>query len=352
MHLYIHIPFCDSKCYYCSFNSYVNYSDKIALYFKALLKSLKYQINFYNIAKNSIKTIYIGGGTPSCVEAKYYKDIFKLLEPYRAKECETTCEANPNSASFKWLCGMCAFGINRLSYGVQSFNNNKLKKLNRAHNSYDAITAVENGAKIGFKNISIDLIYDFYLDTKELLLSDIKQAFLLPINHISTYELTIEKATNFSKTPQVKANIESFNFLIRDEIIKRGFKWYEVSNYGLYQSKHNIGYWMHSNYLGVGAGAVGFMDNYRYYPHTNIDKFIQEPCFAKKEHLAKSDILTEKIFLGLRSFVGIDKNILPPKMQNYADFLTKEGKLELKNDTYFNKDYYLSDELALFIMQN
>jgi oxygen-independent coproporphyrinogen-3 oxidase len=235
---------------------------------------------------------------------------------------------------------------------VQSFNNQKLKLLNRAHSAKEAIDAIENASKLGFDNISLDIIYDLYTDTKELLLSDIKLATSLPINHISTYELTIEKATNFSKTPEVKANKESFNFVVRDAIISNNFEWYEVSNYGLYKSKHNIGYWRHNDYLGVGAGAVGYVKDFRYYPHSNIQKFINEPFFYKKEPLSKQDILTEKIFLGFRSLVGVQKDILTPNMQNRAEILVKEGKLELRDDTYFNNDYFLSDELALFIMQN
>jgi len=352
MHIYLHIPFCDSKCFYCSFNSYINLTDRVDSYFKALNSSLMWQLENFNISKNSVETLFIGGGTPSVASYKHYKTIFETLKNYLTDNCEITIEANPNSATKDWLKGIKELGVNRVSFGVQSFNNQKLKELNRAHNSKDAILAVNNANKVGFKDISIDIIYDFYLDTKELLLNDINYAFNLPINHISTYELTIEKATEFNNKPEVKANKESFNFLVRDEIIKRGFNWYEVSNYGNYKSKHNIGYWKHNNYLGVGAGAVGFIDNFRYYPHTNVDKFIKEPFFYKKEFLTKDDILTEKIFLGFRSLVGVDINILDKNMINRANFLVKESKLEFKDNRYFNRDYFLSDELALFIMQN
>jgi oxygen-independent coproporphyrinogen-3 oxidase len=319
-------------------------------YFEALKNSLKEQIKTFKVDK--IDTIFIGGGTPSAIEAKYYEDIFKILNPLLNKNCEITIEANPNSATKRWLREIFNLGINRISFGVQSFNNEKLRLLNRAHSAKEAIDAVENAAKVGFKNISIDIIYDFYLDSKELLLNDLNIAFSLPINHISTYELTIEKATPFSKQKQVKKNNEAFNFLIRDFIISKGFMQYEVSNYGTYKSKHNLGYWMHKNYLGVGAGAVGFFNNFRYYPHTNIAKFIQEPLFFKKELLSKEDLLTEKIFLGLRSEVGINKDILNSNMQKRADILVNEGKLKLVKNRYFNKEFFLSDELALFIMQN
>ncbi len=132
-------------------------------------------------------------------------------------------------------------GVNRFSFGVQSFDEVKLKALNRAHSSKEAVKAIENAFKIGVENISLDIIYDFYLDTKALLKKDLEQAFALPINHISTYELTIEKATEFSKKPNIKQNKESFNFFIK-ELISKNFPWYEVSNYGVYKSQHNIGY--------------------------------------------------------------------------------------------------------------
>ncbi len=130
MQLYLHIPFCDSKCFYCSFNSYVNLEDKIDSYFKSLKVSLEYELSYL---KEKITTIYIGGGTPSAVDSRYYKEIFKLLKPHIKDNIEITIEANPNSASKDWLRGVKEIGVNRVSFGVQSFNNKKLKALNRAH---------------------------------------------------------------------------------------------------------------------------------------------------------------------------------------------------------------------------
>jgi oxygen-independent coproporphyrinogen-3 oxidase len=326
--------------------------DRIDSYFKALNSSIMWQLEQFGIAKGSIETLFIGGGTPSVAAPKHYDPIFKTIMPYLQDDCEITIEANPNSATKEWLESIYSLGVNRVSFGVQSFNDKKLQILNRAHSSKEAKDAIIEASKAGFKNISIDIIYDLAGDTKELIYSDIKEAMSLPINHISTYELTIEKATQFSKMPNIKANRESLNFFVRDTIKSSGFEWYEVSNYGTYQSKHNIGYWKHNEYLGVGAGAVGFYDNFRYYPHTNIEKFISEPFYYKKESLSEQEILTEKIFLGLRSIVGVSKEILTPTMQNRADILVDEGRLELRDETYFNNDYFLSDEIALFIMQN
>jgi len=347
MLLYIHIPFCDSKCNYCSFNSFTNLENYYQSYMLALHKSLKFYLKNYN----DISTIFIGGGTPSTITPKYYEAIFKELEPYiKNKDIEITIEANPNSATKEWLKHMFDFGINRVSFGVQSFNDKKLKLLNRAHSSKEAIEAINSAYSIGFKNISLDIIYDFYLDTKELILNDLKRAFMLPINHISSYELTIEKATTFAKMPEVKKSNSKLGFILREYILDNGFEQYEVSNYGTYKSKHNLGYWQYKEYLGVGAGAVGFIKDKRLYPHTNIEKFIKEPEFYRVENLTKDDILTEKIFLGLRSIVGVKRDILTKDMQSRADILLQEKKLEYKDGVYYNKEYFLSDELALFIM--
>ena len=316
---------------------------------KSLTTSLKWHLEYFKAEFKTIESIFIGGGTPSVVDAKYYRELFKLLYPYQKENIEITTEANPNSASYNWLKGMKDLGVNRVSFGVQSFNENKLKALNRAHNKTEAINAINYANKAGIENISLDLIYDFLGDSKELIKADLDLAFSLPINHISAYELTIERGTEFYKKPELKSNSETLGFFLRDEIVKRGFSQYEVSNYGVYKSRHNLGYWQYKNYLAVGAGAVGFIDNFRYYPHTNIDLFIKEPSYYKKEILSAKDMLTEKIFLGLRSIVGIDKKILTKDMQNRADILVNEGKLYFKNGRYYNRDFFLSDELALFI---
>ena len=319
---------------------------------QALKSQLLWDLERFKVEPNSLKTLFIGGGTPSCVEPKYYEEIFKILKPYLIENAEITTEANPNSATKEWLEGMQALGANRVSLGVQSFNNKKLQELNRAHNAKEAIEAIENANNIGIENISLDIIYDFYSDTKELITSDLEQAFALPINHISAYELTIEKATNFSKTPEVKKGSESLGYHLQELVIKHGFKQYEVSNYGRYQSVHNIGYWQHKEYLGIGAGAVGYKNQKRYYPNTNIDNYIKEPTKVRTEELTSQDILTEKIFLGLRSCVGVEKNILTKEQIKQADILVNETKLDFCNGSYFNKEYFLSDEYALFIMQN
>lgn len=317
---------------------------------KALYTQLSFELKRFSTQKKQIKTLFIGGGTPSTVDPELYKPIFELLEPYLEDDAEITTEANPNSATKEWLKGMQDLGVNRVSFGVQSFNSNKLKALNRAHTPQQARDAVVYAKEIGFEHLSLDLIYNYQGDTQKLLLNDIEEAFTLPIDHISAYELTIEDGTKFSSTPEVRQENEDLAFFVADEIKKRGFTHYEISNFGSYQSKHNKGYWELEDYIGAGAGAVGFLKDTRYYPQTNIELYISDPLNITEEALSQDELLTEKIFLGLRSSIGIQKSLLSEKMIEKAQILCEENKLRCDSTHYYNDNFFLSDELALYIL--
>ena len=347
---YIHIPYCDSKCYYCSFNSYVDKFDTRVEYMDALYQQLSFELKEFGAKAHSIETLFIGGGTPSTINPKLYRPIFELLRPYLAIDAEITTEANPNSATKEWLVGMRELGVNRISFGVQSFDTHKLKALNRSHTPTDAINAIDNAYEVGFRHISLDIIFNYQGDTEFLLQSDIDQAFRLPIDHISVYELTIEANTHFAKSPQLKQEDDSLAIFVAKSITDRGFKQYEISNFGEYQSRHNRGYWQGKDYIGAGAGAVGFRQSSRFYPTTNIDSYIKSPLNIKEEILTKEELLTEMIFLGLRSDIGIQRDRLPTNIQQNGDFLVEENKLLLKDNTYYNTNLFLADEIALFLL--
>jgi len=319
---------------------------------KALYQQLSFELQRFDAKQQSIETLFIGGGTPSTVSPELYAPIFELLHPYLKKNAEITTEANPNSATKEWLEGMKNLGVNRISFGVQSFNAQKLKALNRAHNPQQAKEAILYAKKLGFDHLSLDLIYNYQGDTKELLLSDIKKAFSLPIDHISAYELTIEDGTKFSSTPEVRQEDENLAFFVTEAIEKRGFKAYEISNFGTYQSTHNKGYWEIKNYIGAGAGAVGFLKDRRYYPQTDIEAYVANPLNIAEEALTSDELLTERIFLGLRSSVGIQKSLLSEKMIEKANILCEKKKLLCDNTHYYNDNFFLSDELALYIIGN
>ena len=318
---------------------------------KALHTQLSFELKRFKADKESIQTLFIGGGTPSTVTPELYAPIFTLIQPYLQKNAEITTEANPNSATEDWLKGMKALGVNRVSFGVQSFNTQKLKDLNRAHSPKQAKEAINTAKSLGFEHLSLDLIYNYSGDTETLLKADIKQAFELPIDHISAYELTIEDGTKFSSTPEVRQDDENLAFFVTQEIEKKGFEAYEISNFGSYQSRHNKGYWELENYIGAGSGAVGFLKDTRYYPQTNIEMYINDPLNITQEHLTSNELLTEKIFLGLRSSIGIRKSILSAKMHKNAQLLCQEKKLSCNDTHFYNHNFFLSDELALYILE-
>ncbi len=316
----------------------------------SLYQQIEFELKRFKAKKNSITSLFIGGGTPSTVEPQLYAKVFTLLEPYFKEGIEITTEANPNSASAIWLKGMFALGCTRVSFGVQSFNNTKLKFLGREHNSIQAINAIRSAKKIGFEHISLDLMYATKVDNKEMIEQDIQTAFSLPVDHISAYALTIEENTLFEAHPDAaKEKLELSNFFI-NSIKDRGFHQYEISNFGTYQCQHNIGYWKLNDYIGAGSGAVGMLKNKRFYPTTDIDNYIKNPLDIRIENLSDEDLKTEKVLLGLRSKVGLNLDILTESELKQVSFLENDKKVIRKENYIFNSDYLLSDEIALFIL--
>lgn len=353
MLLYIHIPFCDSKCFYCAFNSYTDRFHLKQEYMKALKKQLKFDLANNGVNYKSIETVFIGGGTPSTIKHFEFEEIFQIIRPYLKENAEITSEANPNSASQEWLENMNKYGVNRISFGVQSFNNEKLKFLGRAHNVNSAINAIQRAEKIGFNGINCDIIYGVQGDSLESIKSDLDIAFSLPITHLSAYSLTIEEGTKFFDRSSVKIDDEELSYEIFEYISKNGFKQYEISNFAKaqgYESKHNYGYWQHKEYLGVGAGAVGYINSKRYYPNKSIEEYIQNPTNYEYEQLSFEDIKTEKILLGFRCSNGVDKSIFNDEELLKIEDLIEYDKLYLSDNKVYNKNFLLSDELALYIL--
>ena len=316
---------------------------------QALETQLHHELQRFHATQESIESIFIGGGTPSTVEAKLYTNIFKIIRPYIKGSIEITSEANPNSATKEWLKGMQELGVNRISFGVQSFDKEKLKVLNRAHSPQDALDAIHNAKNVGFENISLDLIYATLGDSKDLLKHDIQTALSLPINHISAYALTIEEGTPFERKPHMAKETLELTSWIFTEIQKAGLQQYEISNFGSYRSSHNLGYWQYKDYIGLGSGAVGSLDKARYYPTSNIEDYIKNPLKIREEKLEVQDIKIEKIFLGFRSIVGVHINTFNEEELSKAKLLVEEKKLNFKKNTFYNPDYLLADEITLFI---
>ena len=340
------MPFCESKCPYCAFGSSDDEFKKVSAYFKALCLDLNFQLKSQNVKE--ISTIFFGGGTPSAVNAKLYDEIFTILAPLCTPETEITLEANPNSANLAWLKHIKNLGANRISFGAQSFFEDKLKFLGRIHSREQIFKAVENAHAAGFKSINLDLIYDTKFDTKKRLLAEVENLKSLAITHLSAYSLTLEENTPFSGKKSYKKDSDTLAKFMIEQIWRAGFNQYEISNFGEI-CKHNLGYWQGKNYLGVGAFSVGFKDDTRYYAKSSIDAYITQPTHREREILSQSELAREHIFLGLRSIVGVEAWRLSEAQKKRAILLVENEKLLFKNGKFYNPNFLLSDEIALFI---
>lgn len=325
--IYIHIPFCKSKCPYCDFNSFALNPIPENNYIRSLINELESTIKKEDsIHCKPLDTIYIGGGTPSVISAKYIKEILdKLHKSFKLKdEIEVTIEVNPATVNADKLKEYKNFGINRLSIGVQSFDNKVLKILGRIHNAKDAIKTYEDARNAGFENIGIDLMFGIPNQDIDMWLADIEMAISIKPEHISTYGLTIEKGAEFY-CMQKKGNLilpdEETYLLMYESAIKRlknaGYIHYEISNFSLpdYESKHNLRYWQGLDYIGLGAGAHSYIKNNgwgkRFWNEEDVFKYMDKigrdgSAASGMETLTKKDAIREFIFLGLRQVNGIN----------------------------------------------
>ena len=256
--LYIHYPWCVKKCPYCDFNSHEG--DPQANYIAALIRDLDFDLKY--LQNRQIHSIFIGGGTPSLMSVDDARELFKGLRERLSipKNIEITLEANPGTFDANKFAQFRELGINRLSIGVQSFNNKNLEFLGRIHNPEEAIQAIGEAQKVGFENINIDLMYGLKDQTTELCIKDLSCAIELQPNHISFYQLTLEANTLFAKYPPklpTEDDIWEMGEKGASILENGGFEQYEISAYGKTHSHHNINYWEFGDYIGIGAGAHG-----------------------------------------------------------------------------------------------
>ncbi|MEM7816426.1 MAG: radical SAM family heme chaperone HemW [Candidatus Aenigmatarchaeota archaeon] len=311
--LYIHIPFCIKKCSYCDFYSVVYQKNLVKDYIDTLclqIKKLKY----------SFSTVYIGGGTPSILDYKLLKKLLKNLKKISYKVEEFTIEANPESLDKTKLNLFRDYGINRLSIGVQSFFDNKLKKLNRVHTAEDAIKAIELAYRCGFNNINIDLIFGVEDESLKNWKKELRKAVGLPIKHISTYAISYEKNTALFKKikkkiyrPLEEEIVSDMYRFILNYLPLKGFIQYEVSNFAKkgYFCKHNLNYWNNGTYLGIGASAFSFDGRLRFQNIKDVKKYIKkiknrESPIIFSEKLPSLRRALETASLKIRTKDGID----------------------------------------------
>jgi len=278
---------------------------------------------------------------------EFYEELFLTLSPH-LKECkETTIEANPDSFCKDMFATLKELGVNRVSFGIQSFNNDKLKKLGRTHSVEKAKSALKDTKEIGFKNISIDFIYGVEGDTARSLKQEIKNAISLDTEHISAYSLSIEEGTPFAKKPEVAIKNNELGMCVKEALEEEGFVQYEVSNFGKIESKHNLNYWKQGEYLGIGCGAVGFVDNKRIYTNKYLQEYLKNPMHRHIEYLNTDELRFERLFLGLRSRVGVD--ISDIKNRKNLALLIAEDKIRQERNRVYCNDFFLADEIVLFL---
>lgn len=374
MILYFHIPFCASKCGYCAFNSFTQSHNLIPKYFTFLTKQLKTALMAYN--KPFISSVFFGGGTPSIAESKHYAPIFELITPFLIPGAEITLEANPDFLLPSWLEDLVSFGANRVSFGVQSFNAQKLRFLERKHDSREIYNTLNSALKSGFSNINIDLMYGTPFDTLSFLNTELQIALNLPLTHMSFYCLSFDEGSRFARKAHFLQKIASLqndlsiNFahtdnnteqqahFIVDFLQTHGFKRYEVSNFAkqdIYKCNHNLSYWKYRNCLAFGAGAVGFDTNAHktrrfFYPPKLQDFFSEIPPII--EELSPQEILLERLFLGFRSEVGVLKALLSTEQLHKANHLLHTQKIWQNTTHFYATEFLLGDELALYLWEN
>lgn len=350
MTLYLHIPFCDSKCGYCAFNSRVGLENLKKPYMEKLTQNLQNELKKYPNMK--FTSLYIGGGTPSVVDESLYEGIFMLLSGKMIENAEMNIEANPNSLNESWLKTMKDYGINRLSLGVQSFFPSKLKFLERSHRADSIFQSFDVISKIGLENVSIDLIYGTPFCDETLLRNEINESCKLPINHISAYQLSIDEGSKFFAQKKEQkllcfSDFSSIGHFVKGLLEEKGFLQYEVSNYTKgHKSLHNLSYWKSEDYLGIGAGAVGCIGNMRYYPPCEITEYLQDKEI-KKEILNEDEKDFESLFLGMRCEVGVLETKIKDKEK--LALLLSEKKIQKRGNKIYNNDFFLGDEIALFL---
>lgn len=348
---YIHIPFCQKKCYYCDFCAYMNVEHRIDNYINNLLKEIKL---YQDRLCCEIDSIYIGGGTPSYIDGKYIEQIIKAIQRFKIDKIkEFTIECNPNSISKDKLLLYKDLGINRISLGVQSFDNKVLKAIGRNHTAEIALNDIDLIRKLGFDNLSFDLMLNLPKQDYKSVKNDIEMVKKISPEHISWYSLILEEGSRFSaldKKGKLDLMEDDTEVKIFDNIINElsdiGLKRYEISNFAKegYESYHNKKYWEGDGYIAFGMSGSGYLSNYRY---TNTRNFIHFEQMIRENKLPIEDKIyinnedreKEYIIFKLRETAGI--NLEEFKNKFGEDFLIKYKK-EIKK--FDNQDFFIIDQ--------
>ena len=362
---YVHIPFCTQICYYCDFSKVFIKNQPVDAYLEHLIQETR----SYEIGK--LRTLYIGGGTPTALSAQQLAylltELPKVMDLSEVEEF--TIEANPGDLDPDKIAVLKESQVNRVSLGVQTFDNKMLKKIGRSHQEQDIYDNIRHLKQAGFDNISIDLIYALPGQIMDQVKENVAKAIDLDIPHMSLYSLILENHTVFmnrmrrGKLPLPKEELEAemFEYII-EELEKAGFEHYEISNFSKpgFESRHNLVYWDNAEYYGLGAGASGYVDGIRYKNHGPIRHYLEAVEAGKaritEEHLTLEEKMEEELFLGLRKKTGVSKARFEEKFgisfdQRYGQVvasLTEQGLLvpDDKQVRMTKRGLFLGDTVA------
>lgn len=362
---YVHIPFCTQICYYCDFSKVFIKNQPVDSYLEHLLE----EFQSYDIQK--LRTLYIGGGTPTALSASQLEVLLKGLTKNLDLSVleELTIEANPGDLDADKIAVLKNSAVNRVSLGVQTFDDKMLKKIGRSHLEKDIYENIDRLKLAGFDNISIDLIYALPGQTMEQVKDNVAKAIGLDIPHMSLYSLILENHTVFmnrmrrGKLPLPKEELEAemFEYIIA-ELEKSGFEHYEISNFSKpgFESRHNLMYWDNAEYYGIGAGASGYVNGVRYKNHGPIRHYLSavEEGNARitEEHLSQKEQMEEEMFLGLRKRSGVSMARFEEKFGRSFDGLygeivrdlVQQGLMQIEGDRVrmTKRGLFLGDTVA------
>ena len=375
--LYLHVPFCSSKCSYCAFYSVTNNQLKQD-YIEAVCKELYLRKHFFqdiHLKNNQfdpvVNTVYFGGGTPSCLDESDFEKIFNAIyDCFGSSFEEVTIECNPDDITLPYAKILKKYA-NRISLGIQTFNNDQLKLINRRHNAEEAIKAVNIIKEVGISNISIDLIFGFPKETLADWLFDINQAIKLDVQHVSAYSLMFEEGTKLYHLLQKEEieqiseelSVEMYDVLI-DKLSEAGLAQYEISNFAKpgFESRHNSSYWNETPYLGVGPSAHSYNLSTRSWNVSNVSQYVKsifkDILPLEEEQIDEITRYNDLITTALRTKEGIHLNTL---QEDYAQYLLEQSSEFIKEGTMIKtsdnrlaltrKGYYISDAIMAELIQ-
>jgi oxygen-independent coproporphyrinogen III oxidase len=360
--IYIHIPFCFSRCGYCDFYKTTRL-DRMEPFFEALKREIVYYAPHF---QNSINTLYFGGGTPSLLKSGMYTELFLLLKSHYSfnADLEITIEANPDDLSPAYIDELLTIGFNRISIGIQSFNEADLQEMGRRHSSLQAFQSIEDTYRGGFRNIGMDLIYGLPWSSIQGFKENLEIFKTLPVNHLSAYHLTFEEGTPFDRLLKRgvyneimdSKSLEQYELLC-DLTALNGFEHYEVSNFSQpgFRSRHNSSYWNGSPYIGFGPGSHSYYNGKRSWNKPDLVKYNKGHWedISEEETLNEGNLFNESIMLGLRTSEGVDlerlHNLYPAF---YDDFSIKLVKWRATGDLYQQKNRLVCKEKSWFIVDS